>query len=265
MNDLTTVRPLPGVCVPAPVGPGDAAATGMDRPTVRVARDVMTLDPDRVAGSDSLIEVAYTMRSLLVAFLPVCDRDGDLQGIIALGDLPRVFRGADSAGVTASTLAEPAVTIGVEDPVDHVSELMAGQRIWLLPVAGRPPLGRSHPLRNWCRPCDPSGPRSLPHPGACCTGPRAPDPALAPRVFMGAGHQPAGPRVDRRVEAHQAHRERREVTGFDARWVSPDGWPFPASTYCPCCPHVRSLHRAGRGRRDATGARWPWHAVDVGG
>jgi len=133
MNDLTAVRPLPGVCVPAPVGPGDAAA-GMDRPTVRVARDVMTLDPDRVAGSDSLIEVAYTMRSLLVAFLPVCDREGDLQGIIALGDLARVFRAADSTGVTASTLAEPAVTIGVEDPVDHVSELMAGQRIWLLPV-----------------------------------------------------------------------------------------------------------------------------------
>ena len=102
MNDLTTVRPLPGVCVPAPVGPGDAAA-GMDRPTVRVARDVMTLDPDRVAGSDSLLEVAYTMRSLLVAFLPVCDQDGDLQGIIALRDLPRAVRGAEPAGVTAST------------------------------------------------------------------------------------------------------------------------------------------------------------------
>ncbi len=109
-------------------------ATGVDRRFVGVARDVMTCDPDRVAGSDSLIEVAYTMRSLLVAFLPVCDREGDLQGIIALGDLAGVFRGADSAGVTASTLAEPAVTIGVGDPVDHVSELMAGQRIWLLPV-----------------------------------------------------------------------------------------------------------------------------------
>ena len=76
----------------------------------------MTRDPDRVAGSDSLLEVAYTMRSLPVAFLPVCDQDGALQGIIALQGLPRVVRGADPAGVTASTPAEPAVTIGVDDP-----------------------------------------------------------------------------------------------------------------------------------------------------
>ena len=85
-----------------------APATGVDRRSVRVARDVMTCDPDRVTGSDSLVEVAYTMRSLLVAFLPVCDRDGDLLGIIALGDVSRVVRGADPAGVTASTFAEPA-------------------------------------------------------------------------------------------------------------------------------------------------------------
>jgi CBS domain-containing protein len=135
MNDLATVQPLQGVSFPArPEGPARAAATGADRPVVRVARDVMTRDPDRVAGSDSLIEVAYTMRSLLVAFMPVCDQDGNLLGLIALRDLPRVVRGADPAGVTASTLAEPAVTIGVDDPVDHVSELMAGQRMWLLPV-----------------------------------------------------------------------------------------------------------------------------------
>jgi len=46
----------------------------VDRPAVRVAREVLTRDPDRVAGSDSLLEVAYTMRSLLVAFPPVCDQ-----------------------------------------------------------------------------------------------------------------------------------------------------------------------------------------------
>ena len=97
----------------------------------------MTRDPDRVAGSDSLLEVAYTMRSLRVALLPVCDQDGALQGIIALQGLPRVVRGADPAGVTASTPAEPAVTIGVDDPVDQVAELMAGLRMWLLPMERR--------------------------------------------------------------------------------------------------------------------------------
>ncbi len=63
------------------------AAPWVDR-RFDVARDVMTCDPARVAGTDSLIEVAYTMRSLLVAFLPVCDQDGDLQGIIALSIPP---------------------------------------------------------------------------------------------------------------------------------------------------------------------------------
>ena len=110
------------------------AATLVDRP-VDVAGDVMTRDPDRVAGSDSLIEVAGRMRSLLVAFLPVCDPGGDLQGIIAMRDLPRVVRGEDPTEATASSLAQqPAVTIGVNEPVDHVWDLMAARRVWLVPV-----------------------------------------------------------------------------------------------------------------------------------
>ena len=37
--------------------------------------------------------------------------------------------------MTAASLAEePPVTIGVDDPVDHVWQVMAGQRVWLLPV-----------------------------------------------------------------------------------------------------------------------------------
>ena len=137
----------------------------------------MNRDPDRVAGSDSLLEVAYTMRSLLVAFLPVCDPDGDLQGIIALRDLPRAVRDAEPAGVTASTLAEPALTIGVDDPVDQVSELMAGHRMWLLPVLeGRRLVGVIH---------------YAPVPGPTIPPVRAafPDPALVER-----GRPSLGPR-----------------------------------------------------------------------
>ena len=90
----------------------------------------MTRDPDRVAGSDTLLEVAGRMRTLLVAFLPVCDQHGDLQGIIALRDLQRVIRGGDPTGGTALSLTEePAVTIGVDDPVGHVWDLMAAQRM----------------------------------------------------------------------------------------------------------------------------------------
>ena len=75
------------------------------------------------------------MRRLLVSFQPVCDPDGDLQGIIALRDLSRAVRGEDPTGATASSLArQPAVTIGVNEPVDHVWDLMAERRTWLLPV-----------------------------------------------------------------------------------------------------------------------------------
>src|SRR5664280_1969910 len=54
-----------------------------DRRQARIAADVMTGDPEPVACGDSLVEVAGRMRSLLVAFLPVCDQNGDLHGISA--------------------------------------------------------------------------------------------------------------------------------------------------------------------------------------
>ena len=81
-----------------------AAAAAVAGPPVRsgrrcgggVARDVMIRNPSRVAGTDTLVEVASVMRSLLVAFLPVCDINGDLLGIIALDDLPRAVRGDNS-------------------------------------------------------------------------------------------------------------------------------------------------------------------------
>lgn len=99
----------------------------------------MTRDPDRVACSDTLVEVARRMRNLLVAFLPVCYQHGDLQGVIALRDLKQ---GGDPARVTASSLAQlPPITIGVDDPIGHVvSDLMAAHRMWLLPVLDGPRL-----------------------------------------------------------------------------------------------------------------------------
>ena len=147
MNGFPTFLP-PGERDPArPVSTSDAAVPPwVDRPAVDLAGDVMTRDPDRVAGSDTLMEVASRMRTLLVAFLPVCDQHDDLQGIIALGDLQRVIRGGDPTGATAFSLAEePAATIGVDDPVGHVWDLMAEQRMWLLPVLdGRRLVGVIH-------------------------------------------------------------------------------------------------------------------------
>ena len=144
MNDPVIYAPARQSDLARPAG--DAALPWADWPVLTRASDVMTRDPDRVAGSDTLREVAGIMRSLLVAFLPVCDERGDLQGIIALRDLHRVLRPGHPSTATASSLArEPAVTIGVNDPVDHVRELMAEQRLWLLPVLdGRRLVGVIH-------------------------------------------------------------------------------------------------------------------------
>ena len=112
---------------------------------VEVARDVMTRDPDRVAGGDTLLDVAGRMRDLLVAFLPVCDRHGLLQRIIALQDLHRVIHPGHPTDATASSLARPTVTIAANDPVDQVFDLMAAERMWLLPVLdGRRLVGVIH-------------------------------------------------------------------------------------------------------------------------
>ena len=144
MNDAVTYAPAVN-SGPARSARG-AALPWVDWPVVTRARDVMTRDPDRVACGDTLMEVAGMMRSLLVAFLPVCDEHGDLQGIIALRDLHHVLRPGRPTPATASSLAaEPPVTIGVNDPVDPVWERMAEQRMWLLPVLdGRRLVGVIH-------------------------------------------------------------------------------------------------------------------------
>jgi len=133
MNDSVTFAPAVN-SNPARSARG-AALPWVDWPVVTRARDVMTRDPDRVACGDTLMEVAGMMRSLVVAFLPVCDERGDLQGIIALRDLHHALRPGHPTPATASSLAaEPPATIGVNDPIDHVWERMAEQRMWLLPV-----------------------------------------------------------------------------------------------------------------------------------
>ena len=102
-----------------------------------IARDVMTTDPECVSHTDTVEEVAMRMRSLLVAFLPVCDEDGYLCGIVGYRDIGAQARSArgEMASVTAASLVEKApITIGVDDPVEDVTRMMAEQRVWLLPV-----------------------------------------------------------------------------------------------------------------------------------
>ena len=135
MSDPPTALPVADRNSPRPVFTTPSTEMPVAGRVVDVAGDVMTRDPDRVACTDTLPEVARRMRSLLVAFLPVCDEHGDLRGIVALRDVHRVIVAGDPTGATASCLAQaPAATIGVDDPVDQARGLMVRQRLWLLPV-----------------------------------------------------------------------------------------------------------------------------------
>lgn len=115
-------------------------------PRARIAADLMVGNPERVAGDDSLIEVAGRMRTLLTAFLPVCDSAGELLGIISFRDVYLALRDRNPTRTTAISLAAmPQVTIGTQYPVDHVLELMARRRMWVLPVLdGRRLVGMIH-------------------------------------------------------------------------------------------------------------------------
>jgi len=117
-----------------------------DRQQIRTAAELMVRNPDRVAGDDSLIQVAGRMRSLLTAFLSVCDGAGELLGIISFRDVHHALRDCNPIRTTAASLAAmPAVTLSVHDPVTQVWELMAQRRMWLLPVLdGRRLVGTIH-------------------------------------------------------------------------------------------------------------------------
>jgi CBS domain-containing protein len=115
-------------------------------PTGPTARDVMNCAPERVRHTDTLNEVARKMRKLLVAFLPVCGEQDELHGIIALDHLEPILEGAGDPKKVADVLpGHPPLTVSVDDPVEHVSHLMAQHRVWMVPVVdGRRLVGVIH-------------------------------------------------------------------------------------------------------------------------
>ena len=135
MSDPQTAPPVADRHSERPTSTTPSSEMPVGGRVVDIAGDVMTRDPDRVACTDTLLEVARRMRNLLVAFLPVCDEHGDLWGIVALRDVHRVIGAGDPTSATASCLAqEPAATISVDDSVDQAQGLMVGQQLWLVPV-----------------------------------------------------------------------------------------------------------------------------------
>jgi len=129
----------------------ETAETSENAPTAhprrpRRAREVMTIEANSVAPGDSWQRVARNMRRFQASAVPVCDEHGELRGIIDYRDIGlRCLAAGGSAATAASLAQEPAVTIGLDDPVEDVAQLMAQRRAWLAPVLdGRRLIGVIH-------------------------------------------------------------------------------------------------------------------------
>jgi CBS domain-containing protein len=102
------------------------------------ARDIMTLDVEFAAPSDTVRDVARKMADLDVGMLPVCSPDMHLVGTITDRDLAlRVVGEGRDPGATNvdDVFAEgEVVTIGADDPLDEALETMKRYAVRRLPV-----------------------------------------------------------------------------------------------------------------------------------
>jgi CBS domain-containing protein len=129
-------------------------------------RDIMTTNVVTVCASASFKEIAVRLREHRVSAFPVLDEDGTVIGVVSEADLllkealspplpeeeapseegarPGILRQRAREKARAVTAAElmsrPAVTVGVEDSVEHAARLMYARGVKRVPVtdaAGR--------------------------------------------------------------------------------------------------------------------------------
>ena len=123
-------------------------------------RDIMTTNVVTVRAGASYKEIAMLLREHRVSAFPVLDEDGTVIGVVSEADLLlkealpeedapeggqhsilRERAQEKARAVTAADLmSRPAVTVGVEDSVEHAARLMYARRVKRVPVtdaAGR--------------------------------------------------------------------------------------------------------------------------------
>ena len=120
-----------------------------------VVRDVMSSLPISVRETTSFKEIAATLRECRVSGFPVLDADGKVTGVVSeadllvkeavlgepggigrfLADLVHHAAQAKARGITAADLmTSPAVTISMDDTVEHAAWLMFTRKVKRLPV-----------------------------------------------------------------------------------------------------------------------------------
>jgi CBS-domain-containing membrane protein len=125
-------------------------------------RDIMTTNVVTVRAGASYKEIAMRLRENRVSAFPVLDEDGTVIGVVSEADLllkevlslseddalegarPGILRQRAQEKARAVTAADlmsrPAVTVGVEDSVEHAARLMYARGVKRVPVtdaAGR--------------------------------------------------------------------------------------------------------------------------------
>jgi CBS domain-containing protein len=102
-------------------------------------QDLMTLDLRWVRDTATVLEAAMSMRENSIGFLPVCDAEGALIGVVTDRDLTtravaeNLVPGATSV---AEVMSKPAIVCLEEEPVWRAEEVMADNQLTRLPVLG---------------------------------------------------------------------------------------------------------------------------------
>ncbi|MFF2779826.1 CBS domain-containing protein [Streptomyces sp. NPDC058052] len=101
------------------------------------ARDIMTPDVTCVRSDESVVDAARKMAELDVGALPICGPDERLKGMLTDRDIVVrvVAEERDPATCTAGELARgELLTVGADDSLELVLELMADRRVRRVPV-----------------------------------------------------------------------------------------------------------------------------------
>ena len=101
------------------------------------ARDLMTPDCKCAGENDSVLDAAKRLSELDVGSMPICGEDDRLKGMITDRDIVvRVLaQGKDASQTKVGELAQgKPVTIGADDPVEEVLDVMSEHKVRRLPV-----------------------------------------------------------------------------------------------------------------------------------
>lgn len=102
------------------------------------AREIMTPAGEYIEAGASLNEAAEKLAGNDIGALPVCNREGRLEGVVTDRDIvvKAVAAGKDPAATKVADIADQGevVTIGADDSVDEAIETMKRHRVRRIPV-----------------------------------------------------------------------------------------------------------------------------------